>query len=79
MIESICFLFQAKASSSQAGVEEILLDAGVVAGGSLKGVISGHHYNRAIRSHLLLCEALERLRWDAFTNTLCDEDKDTLR
>ena len=60
-------------------MEDILLNAGVVAGGSMKGVMSGHNYNRAVRSHSLLCEALERLRWEFFLQTLSEADQMKLR
>lgn len=33
------------------GLEDILVEAEVIAGGSMKGVVSGHMYNRAIRAH----------------------------
>lgn len=48
------------------GLEDILVESGAVASGSMKGVLSGHHYNRAIRVHKQLSEALECLRWEAF-------------
>lgn len=45
-----------------AGLEDILIESGVVAHNSVGGVISGHHYNRSIRAHKLMAEALQRLR-----------------
>ena len=33
-----------------AGLADIIIESGLVASGSVKGVINGHHYNRAIRS-----------------------------
>lgn len=58
-----------------AGFQEVLLEAGVVAHGSLNGVISGHHYNRSLRAHKLFCEALEHLRWQSFVKTLPDDER----
>lgn len=56
------------------GLEDVLMDSGAVAGGSMSGVISGRHYNRDVRSHTLLCEALERLRLDAFMETVPEDE-----
>jgi len=43
------------------GLEEIVVQAGVCAGGSIDKVCSGKHYNRAMRMHQLVVEAVERL------------------
>ena len=43
------------------GLSEILIESGVWASGSLEKVMSGKHYNRALRTHKLTLEALERL------------------
>ena len=49
-----------------AGLSDVLIECGVVAPGSLPAVLSGHHYNRAIRAHKALYEALLRLKWMEF-------------
>ncbi|KAJ8048474.1 hypothetical protein HOLleu_00803 [Holothuria leucospilota] len=41
-----------------AGLRDVLIESGVVAQGSIKGVLSGHHYNRSVRTHKLLFDAL---------------------
>ena len=43
------------------GFEEILVESGICASGSINKVMSGKHYNRAMRVHKLTLEALERL------------------
>ena len=43
------------------GFEEILVEPGIRASGSINKVMSGKHYNRAMRVHKLTLEALERL------------------
>eukprot|EP00057_Strongylocentrotus_purpuratus_P019489 XP_011673963.1 PREDICTED: uncharacterized protein LOC105442958 [Strongylocentrotus purpuratus] len=58
-----------------AGFQDIVIESEVVAAGSLRGVISGHHYNRSLRTHKLVCEALHRLCWQAFFDTLSEEDQ----
>lgn len=56
-----------------AGFQDILIESDLVAAGSIDGVISGHHYNRSIRAHKLLMEALQKLRWWAYLDTLTQE------
>ena len=48
------------------GFEEIVVEAGICASGSINKVMSGKHYNRALRVHRLTLEALERLLLRAF-------------
>ena len=43
------------------GFEEILFESGICASGSINKVMSGKHYNRAMRVHKLTLKALERL------------------
>lgn len=42
---------------------DVLIESGAVAHGSINGVISGHHYNRSVRAHKLVFDALSRLMW----------------
>lgn len=44
---------------ADAGFQDIMIESNVVAAGSIDGVITGHHYNRSIRAHKLLMEALQ--------------------
>ena len=46
----------------------------MVAAGSVNGVLSGHHYNRSIYAHKVVLEALQRLRFAAFIESLTNED-----
>lgn len=59
------------------GFEEIVLEAGICASGSINQVMSGKHCNRAMRVHLLMLDSLQRLLLDAYTestgNLLVDE------
>ena len=48
------------------GLEDILIEADIVAPGCIKGILSGHHYNRSIRANKMMYEALVRLRWKTF-------------
>lgn len=59
---------------ADAGFQDILIESELVAAGSVDGVITGHHYNRSIRAHKLLVEALQRLRWQAYLDTFTQVD-----
>lgn len=48
------------------GLENILIESGVVAGGSMNCVMNGHMYNQSIRSHKILYEALGQLQLEIF-------------
>ena len=39
------------------GLKDICIEAGIVAEGSINGVLDGKHYNRAVRVHKYIYEA----------------------
>ncbi len=49
-----------------AGLQDVLIEANVLASGSVDAVLEGRHYNRGLRVHKLVSEALGRMRWSAF-------------
>ncbi len=49
-----------------AGLSDILIECNIVAANSVPGVLSGHHYNRAVRAHKIVYEAFMRLKWSEF-------------
>ena len=49
-------------------LKDICIEAELVAEGSINGVLDGKHYNRAVRVHKYIYEALMRLAWAGFTN-----------
>ena len=57
-----------------AGLEDILIESEVLAGGSVNGVMTGRQYNRSIRCHKLMAEALHRMRWKTFLESLPEEE-----
>ena len=59
-----------------AGLADVLVECQIVAGKSIPSVMNGHQYNRAIRSHKIMHEACERLRWKAFGKWMIDQNKD---
>ena len=52
------------------GFEDVVIKSGVCVSGSLKKVMSGKHYNRALRVHKLIVESLERVLFRAFENQM---------
>ena len=55
---------------SGSGFEDIVIDSKVCATGSIDGVLRGKHYNRSIRVHKTVLEALERLLFSSFFYTV---------
>lgn len=49
-----------------AGLSDILVQSGIVAAGSVSGVLEGHKYNRSLRTHKIVMEAMQRLRLKSF-------------
>ena len=56
------------------GLKDIFIESQIVAEGSINGVIDGKHYNRGVRAHKYLYEALMRLAWAEFTKRLESSD-----
>ena len=48
------------------GIEDLLIESGVYAAGSTSSLMKGKSFNRGIRAHKLLSEAMFRLIWMAF-------------
>ena len=48
---------------------EVLLESGICTSGSINGIMKGKHYNRALRVHLAVCKALERLLLARYFNS----------
>ena len=86
VFHTICSLFGALGKHMKgSGFEEIVIEAGVCANGSLQKVMSGKHYNPILRVHKLVLEALERLLFEVFQaqdqsgEGLSDESENGLR
>ena len=60
-----------------AGLKDLLIESGVLAEGSVAPVLSGKAYNRAVRVHKCLYEALIRIMWQKFLNWI-DENHPNL-
>ncbi|KAG0725964.1 hypothetical protein GWK47_004497 [Chionoecetes opilio] len=49
-----------------AGLRDVAVESGVIAEGSINRVLEGKQYNRAVRLHKLMYEALMRIIWKGF-------------
>ena len=56
-------------------MQDLFIESGVVSEGSIKGVLSGKHYNRSVFCHKIVYEAMQRLRFEAFLENLGDGEK----
>ena len=70
VFHTICSIFGTVGKMMQgSGLAEIIIESGICASGSLDKVLSGKHYNRALRVHKLVSEALERQLLHMFEET----------
>jgi len=56
------------------GFEEILIESGICASGSIVKVMSGKHYNRAMRVHQHMTDAVEGMILDSYFKSKGNED-----
>ncbi|XP_065670392.1 uncharacterized protein LOC136088983 [Hydra vulgaris] len=52
------------------GFKDIVIESGLVAEEVIKGILTGKHYYRSIMVHIFMFEALSRLRFESFLNSL---------
>ena len=57
-----------------ASLEDILIESDVIAAGSVSGVLERKHYNRGIRMHKLVMEALFYIKWKKFGQWLTEQE-----
>ena len=61
-----------------AGLRDLAVESGVIAEGSIGRVLEGKHYNRAVRLHKLIYEALMRLAWTGFVEWISSNHAEVL-
>lgn len=80
VFHTICNLLSIVGKRFQdAGLRDICVESGVIAEGSVAGVMEGRKYNRAVRLHKLVYEALMRLAWKGFLLWLNDKHPTEVR
>ena len=62
----------------ESGVEVILTESNVLSAGSLNGFMKGKYFNRCTRIHQILATVLEKLLYQAFLETMTDEERDEI-
>ena len=68
---TICAYFNVLGKKMKgSGFAEVVLESGICSIGSINGVMKGKHYNRALRVHLAVCEALEMLLLERFVKSV---------
>ena len=71
---SCCFLAVIGKRFGDAGLTDLLIESEVIGSGSVSGVIEGRQYNRGVRAHNIVMEALWKLRWKSFGIWLAEQD-----
>jgi hypothetical protein len=56
------------------GLEDLLIESGVYGSNSASCLLKGKSYNRGVRCHKLVMEAMFRLQWCSFIKDLTEED-----
>ena len=54
------------------GLTDLWVEADIVAPGSVNAALQGRHYNRSVRAHKVVYEALSRLQMQDYLNSLPD-------
>ena len=60
----------------ESGIEDLLTESGVYGSNTTLALLKGKSYNRGVRTHKLIMEALLRLQWQAFCKRLEKERED---
>ena len=61
-----------------AGLRNLCIESGVIADGSISGVMDGLKYNRVVRVHKLVYEAITRMVWKGFLSWLQSNHTDDM-
>ena len=60
---------------SESGFEDILIEADLYGSNTVAKIIESKSYNRGVRAHKLMLEALLRLKWEAFCQWAAQESE----
>ena len=74
-VNRLAYLKMVGKKMNGSGFADIMTEAGLITSGSLRGVLAGKHYNRAMVCHKTMLEALERLLINMY---LADNGKDNV-
>ena len=69
VFHTICTLLSIMGKRFQdAGLRDLCIESGVIAEGSIAGVVGGRRYSRAVRLHTFVYEAFTRMAWKGFNH-----------
>ena len=60
-----------------ASLRDLCVESSVIAEGSVAGVLDGRRYNRGVRLHKIMYEALMRLAWQRFVAWIQENQKES--
>jgi len=63
---------------SDAGLRDLAVESGIVAEGSINGVLEGKKYNRSLWMHKIIYEALLRTAWKNFQSWLLEHHAENI-
>ena len=69
-----CFLATIGKCFEASGMEDIFIESGVFASGSIPRICNRKAYDRGVRAHKLLYECIYRLLWQAFSTYVKEKD-----
>ena len=69
-----CFLATIGKCFEASDMEDIFIESGVSASGSIPRICNGKAYNRGVRAQKLLYEFMYRLLWQAFLTYVKEKD-----
>ena len=76
---TICTLFAVIGKRfGDAGLRDVAIESGIIAERSVGSVVDGKQYNRGVRLHKIIYEALMRIVWKGFHSWLEDNHPDDL-
>ena len=58
-------------------MRDLCVESGVIAGGSVAGVLDGRRYNRGVRLYKIMYEALMTLAWQGFAAWIVENHKES--
>ena len=61
------------------GLSDLLIEGSIVAASSMSGVLEGRQYNRAMRAHTIVMEAIQRLRLRSLKEWLEENENDAYK
>ena len=59
------------------GLEDLLIESGVFGSSTASALLKGKSYNRGVRAHKIVAEAMQKLQWQGFSRWLTEKNNIT--